>query len=33
MVVLRANQSKFKSAEGTKDPSQRGRAAQVWSSK
>jgi hypothetical protein len=33
MTVLRANQSKFKSTGGSKDPHQRGRAAQVWSTK
>jgi hypothetical protein len=33
MNVLRANKNKFKSSEGSKDPSQRGRAAQKWSAK
>jgi hypothetical protein len=33
MNVLRLNQAKFKSSEGTKDSHQRGRAAHVWSAK
>ena len=33
MNVLRMNKNRFKASEGSKDPSQRGRAATLWSAK